>query len=224
MTITTLTTVADATAHLETLANEHEWVSVFWDSRDRRTPEISIMVDGDGQNPTARLSREVYAALVDSGVVGDDTYGGFHNRRIHDFKTPPVPEKTGLTSGEVAETLIRDLIADHPDLPIRAAFFRGINKGNTWNPINEEIVETPAARGGWFVYLAPGHSDVALSAQEPTLLGPDIIGRGIADRFPYPQRDGAVDVGALAGDDFRAVLLAEIRNRVTVIDEAKASR
>jgi hypothetical protein len=219
--IQTLTAVTAAEAALNGLAEGHDWVSVFWDKRDRRTPEISIMVDGDGQDPKAYLTKEVYAALVDQRIVGENTYAGFHARRIHDFKTPPVPEKTGPTSNEIAEDLIRDLIATHPELPIVAAFFRGINRGNAWNPINEEIVGTPAAADGWRVYLKPGHSDVCLSAQEPTFLGPDIIGRGMADRLDYPTSGAEVDLQALAGPTFREQLLAAIVEKVAVIEATR---
>ncbi len=221
--IATISTVEEATTTLETLSRDHEWVSVFWDKRDRSTPEISIIVDGDGADPKAWITRDVYADLVAQRVVSEDTYAGFHARRIHDFKSPPEPEKAGPTSNDIIEQVIRGLIADNLDLPIRAAFYRGINKGNVWNPINEETVQTSPAEAGWFVYLKPGHSEVCISAQEPTMLGPDIIGRGLADRLDYPSVGNEVDLDALAGDAFRDVLLNAIREKVALIESTRAS-
>jgi hypothetical protein len=224
-TIPTLTTVEDAHAKLRELAEHHEWVSVFWDrgwGDSGQTAEISIIVNGNGQEPLAWLTAEVYRALRDQRTVGENTLMTYKKRRVHDFKAPPVEEPTGPTANDVAEEVIRSIMADRPDLPIVARFYRGLERGPFGPVINEDFVETPAADSGWFVMLIPGHSDVAMSAQEPDFLGPRIIGGGVADCLSYPQTGDEVDLEALAGETFRARLLAAIDEKVAVIAAARA--
>jgi hypothetical protein len=220
--IQTLTTVTAAEAALNGLAEGHDWVSVFWDKRDRRTPEISLMVDGDGQGPKAYLTKEVYAALVDQRIVGEDTYAGFHARRIHDFKTPPVPERTGPTANEVIEEVLRALLVGHQDLPLKTAFFRGINKGNVWNPINEEVFVTAAyGPGADYVNIAPNGGDAYVSAWTGGYWG-DRVGDGVT--VPCPRgADGERDVKAMLSPAFRADLLAAVQSQLALLD-GEASR
>jgi hypothetical protein len=217
-TIPTISSVEEATDTLHTLAHDHDRVSVFWDrgwGDSGQTADITIMVDGNGNDPKVRITDEVYRTLIAENIIGGNTYGGFKKRRIHDFKTPQPEERTDPTSNEVAEQVIIDLMVDHADLPIRASFWRGIRQPG-------EFLQTPAAGDGWFVMLIPGHSDVAMSAQEPTILGPDIIGGGIADCLQYPRNGSQVDVAALAGDEVRAELLDAIRAKVAVISAAQS--
>jgi hypothetical protein len=74
--IPTLATVTDAETLLDQLAAQHEWVSVFWDKRGRHTPEISIIVDGEGQEPKAWITEDVHRSLISSDAVGEDTSAG----------------------------------------------------------------------------------------------------------------------------------------------------
>lgn len=222
-TIPTLATVDDAHNLLRELAETHDWVSVFWDRGwgDNDNPtEISIIVDGDGQQPKAYLTPAAYASLVDQGVVGDNTLMTFKARRSHDFKTPALVKRTGPTANEVAEQAIRRFMAHHPDWPIVAEFYRGLSRGIGGLPqINHEYAETPA-RGwqGMFVMVIPGCSDVAISARKPDFLGHSIIGGGVATCLSYPHSGDDVDLDALAGDDFQRQLAEVVREKVTVIE------
>jgi hypothetical protein len=222
-TIPTLTTVFEAVVTLETLANDHDWVSVFWDrgwGDHGEKAEITVIVDGDGQKPHAHITRDVYRALVDQKLIAANSYGGYKARRLHDYKTPPAPEKTGPTSNDIAEIVIRKLMHDLADQPIRTEFYRGLTKGPRAR-VKYETVDTPAMDGTWFVLLLPGHSDVAMSAQEPGFLGPEIIGV-MADRLDYPRdSDGQVDINALGGGAFRAQLEAAVREKLAVIATAR---
>lgn len=76
------------------LASTHEWVSVFWDRGwgDSGQPlEISIIVDGNGQNPKALLDKEIYRELLDSGVIRPNSLQTFKARKLHDFCSPDDP-------------------------------------------------------------------------------------------------------------------------------------
>jgi hypothetical protein len=228
-TIPTLTSYHEAVDLLHEIGRAHEWVSVFWDrgwGDSGQRAEISIIADGDGQEPKAWITGEVYRELLDAGTIAPNSYGGYKARRLHDFKTPPKPEKTGPAAGEVAEQVIRDLMGAHSDKPIRAEFYRGLkrNPGGRGSYVDYEIEETPAVDvDGRRVLLLPGHSEVAMSAQESDFLGPHIIGGGIADVLAYPTAgDGEVDVEALRGDAFRATLLAAIDQKVAVIEATRA--
>jgi len=215
-----------AVALLNELAESHDWVSVFWDrgwGDSGQTAEISIIADGNGQQPHAHITPDVYKALVAAGVVGENTLMTYKARRVHDFKTPPPVEKTGPSSGEVAEQLIRGIIRTFPEKPIAAEFYRGVERGPHGPKVCHEYDETHATEAGWFVLLIPGHSDVAISAQRPGFLGPEMIGDKPADCLAYSQVDGEVDVEVLAGTDFRQQLLAAIDEKIAVIEAAKAA-
>jgi hypothetical protein len=219
-TIPTLTTAADATALLEQLAADNEWVSVFWDrgwGDSGQKTEITIIVDGDGQHPKAHITADVYQALLNAGIIQPNSLNTFKARRLHDYKTPPEPEPT-VNPGKTAETVIRDIVFSTPDTPIVARFFRGIQQDAYGPQVAEETTSTPAAKAGWFVLLLPGCTDVALSAQKPGFGGHDIIGGGPASCLAYPTTDdGGVDVEALAGAEFRARLVAAINEKATVV-------
>jgi hypothetical protein len=219
-------TTADAVALLNELAESHDWVSVFWDrgwGDHGQTAEISIIVDGNGQKPHAHLTPAVYQALVADKVVGENTLMTYKARRVHDFKTPPVEEKTGPTSNDVVEQVLRDILNDHTEKPIRVRFYRGLERGTYGPRVVEEVVQTPAAEDGWFVLLIPGHSDVAISAQKPSMFGADIIGGGVAGCLSYPKdAEGEPDLEALAGLEFGRKLLAAIDEKIAVIEAARA--
>lgn len=220
----TLTTVDDARAFLAQLAETHDWVSVFWDrgwGDHGEKAEITIIVDGNGQKPLACLTPDVYKQLVKSGTVAENSYGGYKARHIHDYKTPPPVEKTGPTSNDIAEQVIRKLMHDLADQPIRAEFYRGLTKGPRAR-VKYETVDTPAFDGTWFVLLLPGCSDVAMSAKEPSFLGPNLI--GTANCLAYPRRDDGtgVDLDALGAAEFRAELEAAVREKLAVIAARQA--
>jgi hypothetical protein len=196
---------------------------VFWDrgwGDSGQTAEVSIIVDGNGQQPKAHITKSVYTALVDAGTVGENTLMTFKARRIHDFKTPPKPEKTGPDNSAIAESVVRRYIADHSDQPIRVEFYRGLSRGPYGPQVDHEYLSTPTAgKGRHFVLLLPGFDSAAISAQEPGFLGPDIFGGGIADSFAYPMlADGAVDADALA-----VVMAEQIGAKLEVINAARAA-
>lgn len=68
--VPTLTTVDEAVSTLRDLAETNEWVSVFWDrgwGDSGQETEITIIVDGNGQQPKAHITADVYQALLDAG-------------------------------------------------------------------------------------------------------------------------------------------------------------
>lgn len=84
-------TTVEAEDMLAELAGTHEWVSVFWDRGwgDSGQPlEVSIIVDGNGQNPKALLSREIYQELLDEGVIRANSLQTFKARKLHDYCSP----------------------------------------------------------------------------------------------------------------------------------------
>lgn len=224
--IPTLTTITGARAMLEMLAEDHEWVSVFWDRgwRDSGQPlEISIIVDGDGQDPKAWITREVYQELLPTGTIQPNSLKTFKARKLHDFKAPPVEEKTGPTSNDIAETVIRRLFAENPDQPLYAEFYRGLDPNSQTPRVMHEVTYTPAYEGVWFVRLLPGHSDAAISAAglNPLGLGHDLIGK--VNCLAYPQGDdGRPDLVAMEGEEFYAQLVAVVEEKLRDIEAAKA--
>lgn len=217
-TVPTITTVEDAHSLLKQLADSHDWVSVFWDrgwGDSGQKAEISIIVDGNGNDPKAMITTDVYRALLNQKIIGTDCYAGFKARRDHDFKTPPEPERTGPDPAEVAEKVIRSVLADLGDLSVKARFFRGINKGNAWNPINEEVVYTPGYDLGWYVNVSPGGANVHITAwvNDTAGFGDTIDGETVS----YPKTgDGLVDEDAL-----RELLVAAIRRQAAVVVQAR---
>lgn len=116
----------------------------------------------------------------------------------------------------IAEQQVRAVIAEYPDLPIVAEFYRGRGQ-------DREVVETANA-GAWFVLIRPTSLDAVVSALGPTPLGPDIIGRAVS--VDYPRRaDQPTQVGltALGESRFFVELLAAVRDKVAVIEEAQAA-
>jgi len=230
-TIPTIISYHEAVDLLHELGRAHDWVSVFWDrgwGDSGERAEISIIVGGNGQEPKAWITPEVYRGLRDAKVIGENSYGGYKARRLHDFKSPPMSEPS-VNPADVAEVVIRDLIAAHPERPIVAEFWRGLVRTPLGPQPQYDIIATPAAEvDGRFVMLKPGHADVAMSAQEPDFLGPRIIGDRIATCLPYPtvvdrdvETDNDVDMQALRGEAFAAELLAAIDEKVAVIEDAR---
>lgn len=88
-TIPTLATTEEAITLMDRLAADHEWVAVFWDrgwGDSGQVAEISIIVDGDGQNPKAYITADVYRRLCDAGTVGPNSLETFKARRVHDYE------------------------------------------------------------------------------------------------------------------------------------------
>jgi hypothetical protein len=86
--VPTLGTVADALEFMTALRQRYDDVAVFWDrgwGDSGGQAEITVIADGNGQMPLARLGDGVYRDLVADELVGADCYGGFKARRFHDF-------------------------------------------------------------------------------------------------------------------------------------------
>lgn len=123
------------------------------------------------------------------------------------------------------EQVIRDLIADNPDLPIRAQFYRG-SSGHA-GPLDAwtsyEHAETPGCPIEWFVRVAPNSFAAMVSAAGRLFLGEnDVIGRAVEVPLPPAVQD-EVDLGALAGSQFHVELLAAIRETAAVVAEMRAA-
>lgn len=127
---------------------------------------------------------------------------------------------------DVVEQVIRDLIADNPDLPIKADFFRGISAIplNVWGDrILREEVTSPACGREWFVLAKPGATEVIVSAAGRSLFDVnDVIGEVTV--VPLPQTTpGVVDVDALASSRFHVELLAAVREKAAVVAQMQAN-
>lgn len=211
MTIETITTADAATKLLAELAETHDWVSVFWDRRDRPTAEISIIVDGNGQEPKALLTADVYKELRDAGTIGKDTLQTFHPRRLHDYKTPPEDEPTGPKPAEVCEKVVRAIVAEHPDWPLQGEFYRGLGDGKRPAVRHEHVGRTART----WVRLATYVDEVSVLAMKYDFLGPEMISEYRAVK--YPTVGGDVDLEALAGDEFKAAVIALVEQRMAEI-------
>lgn len=223
MSTETITTVDQAKTVLDQLAADHEWVSVFWNRGWGDSPtDISIIVDGDGQNPRAQITRDVYTTLVSNQVIGANTYVGFKARRIHDYKAPPIPVKTGPRANDVAEEILRDLFAAHDELPLKTAFHRGIRK-DPYNPIIEDTLTTGAyGTTDGYVNVSPGACEAYVSAWTGTGLFGDRIGDGVTVQFPvgdeltsYGSRKP--DLDAMRAPGFREAVLDAIRSQFALL-------
>jgi hypothetical protein len=222
--IPTLTTTDEAHALLRELADSHDWVSVFWDrgwADSGQTAEVSIIVDGNGQEPKAFITADVYEALTAARVVEPDSLKTYKARRLHDYETPPVPEKASPDANDVAEQVIRDLMRAHPDWPIRAEFYRGLDPNSHTPRVTHEIVENAPQKDGRRVLMLPGAFEVAISAQERGILGYNISGGGWAQVLAYPRNGDEVDLDALQGDLFRAELVAVVEAKLADIEAAR---
>lgn len=86
--IPTLDTAEAATSFLAGMATRYEWVSVFWDrgwgDSDQKL-EITVIQDGDGQLPLARVTPDVYRELRESGVIARNSLQTMKARRLHDY-------------------------------------------------------------------------------------------------------------------------------------------
>jgi len=124
------------------------------------------------------------------------------------------------------EQTIRDLIADNPDLPIRADFYRGANPERSdsfASPTRYEYASTPACEAEWFVSVRPASFEVAVAARGRWFLGEnDVIGRAAGVEIPQTG-PGVVDVDALAGSRFHVELLAAVREKAAVVEQMRAN-
>lgn len=213
-------------SHLRQLAETHDWVSVFWDrgwGDSGQTAELSIIVSGNGQQPKAWLTPDVYRALLDQKVVGPNSLKTFKARRLHNYKVPPPPPKPEVDSRDVAEKVFRGILTAMADKPIRVRFYRGLDPDSPTPRIMEEIVDSGAFNGTWFALALPGDDCAAISAQRRDFLGFNIIGEATVVQYPRTA-SGEVDVVALAGDEFRAQLAAVIEDKLTAAEQAEADR
>jgi hypothetical protein len=122
------------------------------------------------------------------------------------------------------ETVIRDLLAENPALPIRADFYRG-RTGNlgpldVWSKY--EHVRTPACGEEWFVLVKPNSFDVVVSVAGRLVFGEhDVI--AVAEVSLPQSEPGVVDVEALSGSMFHVELLAVIREKAAVAGQFRAA-
>lgn len=213
-----ITTIDQAITTLDNLRAQHDDVGVFWDrgwGDNDETADISIIVDGDGQQPHARINATVYALLVDRQIIDADSYIGFKARRIHAYKPTPPPEKTGPTAYEVAEEILTGMFAAHQDLPMKTAFTRGFTK-NPYSPIVKDTYTTDAYGTGGFVNLSPGGAEVYLSAWDGPGFFRDRIGDGVTVQFPRAD-DGKPDLDAMRSPEFTAELLAAVHAQLALL-------
>ncbi len=221
----TLTTSADAEALLTLLAADHDEVSVYWDRGwgHNGAAEISIVTDGNGRTPHAYITPEVYTDLIRREVVGGNSLMTAKDRRVHDFKSRPRAVRTGPTTGEVAETVIRAIFAGLPSEPLRAEFFRGVQRGPHGLQVRYEVVTTPACGREYFVGLHVGSSDVAISAVgQHDRISTDLIDAVVCVSYPVDEQR-SVDLVALAGPQFRSELAAAIADKLAVVASAVAA-
>jgi hypothetical protein len=110
------------------------------------------------------------------------------------------------------DQVIRDLIDENPDLPIRADFYRGVNphrySSPFADPILRELVATPGCPQEWFVRILPGVTDV--------------VGEVAVVQLPQTS-PGVVDVEAVQGSRFHVELLAAIREKAAVVEQMRAA-
>lgn len=86
-------TLPDASAAVDLMghlvAAGRPWVAVFWDrgwGDSGQVAEITVICDGNGQNPRAHLSAELYAELLAAGTIGPNTLRTYKARQVHDFR------------------------------------------------------------------------------------------------------------------------------------------
>jgi hypothetical protein len=130
-------------------------------------------------------------------------------------------------SQQAVEQVIRDLVADNPDLPIRADFYRGINQDRYSSPfadaILREYVSTPGCPWEWFVRVSPTDTDVMVSAAGRGFLGVhDTIGEVASVKLPQTS-PGEVDIQALSDSRFHVEMLAAVREKAAVVAEMRAA-
>lgn len=86
-----LVTTDDALRAMQNLAAENERVGVFWDrgwGDSGEVAEISIIVDGNGQNPRAFITPDVYNFLLLGNVIAPNSLYTFKARKFHEFVVP----------------------------------------------------------------------------------------------------------------------------------------
>jgi hypothetical protein len=125
------------------------------------------------------------------------------------------------------EQVIRDVIADNPDLPIRGDFYRGIvppaERGLFGDPIRREYVRSEACGADWFVNALPGATEVIVAALGRQLFDVnDVIGEVTVLSLPQTT-PGVVDAEALSGSRFHVELLGAIREKAAVVAEMRAA-
>lgn len=214
-TVPTLTTTDDAITFMNELAETNDWVSVFWDrgwGDSGQVAEISIIVDGNGQQPKALITAEVYAKLLRDGVIPPNSLRTYKARRLHDFKTPPEPDAADdvFQPKHLAEGLCREMLRTVTNIPLAAEF--------GYFPDRERIGNSLRPQDG-YVLMIPAASEVIVSPH----LGWDLPSNpgtpGGAISVPYPA-----DPAEIPGVAYRAELDAAIRTCLDAIETFKASR
>lgn len=127
------------------------------------------------------------------------------------------------------EKVIRDLLADNPDLPLRAEFYRPIRDPDFANPFSSarpnmrEYTQTPACPDEWLVEIDPGAFEVMVRAiGELDFFGPKLIGDVAVVPLPRSGK-WEVDVEAVQGSGFHVQLLAAVREKTAVVEQMRAN-
>ena len=117
------------------------------------------------------------------------------------------------------EQAIRDLIAEHPDLPIRASFRRGPIFGPFDTEVSYETAETPNRPHEFFVHVVPDHLEVGVAAVADAH---ELAAVGAPTFVELPESSyGVVDVESLTGSRFHVELLGAIRAKAAVVAEMR---
>lgn len=103
-----LETAEAATSFLAALATQgFEWIAVFWDrgwgDDPQQTTDITVIQDGDGQLPLARVTPGVYRELCKSKVIAPNSLQTFKARRLHEYTRQAIkPSMSGdaMTSND----------------------------------------------------------------------------------------------------------------------------
>jgi hypothetical protein len=213
--IPTLTTVDEAAALLNELAETYDWVCVFWDrgwGDSGQIAEISIIADGDGQNPKARITDDVYNGLRQQKVIQPNSYVGFKKRRLHDFKNvQPEPSHEVLAAEArkaAGESLCRELLETETDMPLAAEF-------GSYPDIQRLGNQLAVANGFVLMIAMPG--EIVVTPNNGFLgnlpANPGQPGGAICVEYPD-------DPAAILGAEFRAKLDAVIREQFGHLEAA----
>jgi hypothetical protein len=79
----------EAVKILQRLAKKNKWVSVFtdrgWGDDPNQKREYTIIKNGDGQNPIAFITADVFKRLREEGKIAENSLQTFKARTLHNF-------------------------------------------------------------------------------------------------------------------------------------------
>lgn len=187
----TLDTTAAAVDLMRALAAAgRPWVAVFWDrgwGDSGQVAEISIITDGDGQNPHAFLTPQVYELLRVQDIIEPNSLQTFKARKIHKFAEQPAPELTAEEKRPQPQALAAPLARQwvrqefgSEDFPVQV--WRVEDSGSYHPAMSVEVIAV--AQG--FIVNAYGHANFVGAELLP--LGER--GMGVEVELPHPSTDG----------------------------------